>query len=154
MARAKPVPDGYHTVTPYLIVDGAKAALEFYRAAFGAEVLFRIEAPGGKLGHAEIQLGDSRIMLADEYPPLGARGPKSIGGSPITLTLYVEDCDAVFERAIQAGAKVIRPLADQFYGDRIGGLEDPFGHHWYVATHQEDLTPEEITRRAAAAHGG
>lgn len=153
MARVKPIPDGYHSVTPYLIVDGAKRALEFYRQAFGAELLLCVDAPGGKVGHAEIRIGDSLVMLADEHPHMGAKGPRSYGGSPISLMVYVEDCEEVFARALAAGAKVVRPLADQFYGDRVGSLEDPFGHQWHIATHKEDLSPEELAKRAAAAHG-
>ncbi|MBI5432444.1 MAG: VOC family protein [Planctomycetes bacterium] len=149
----KPIPDGYHTLTPYLIVRGGFEALAFYAAAFGARELLRLGAPGGKLGHAELQIGDSRVMLADEFPDMDARSPRSFGGTPARMMLYVEDCDALFARAVAAGAKVIRPLADQFYGDRVGGLEDPFGHVWFVATHKEDLTPEELAKRAAAAHG-
>ena len=148
MASAvKPVPDGYHTVTPYLIIDGASAAIEFYKKAFGAEELFRMPMPGGRVAHAEIQIGDSRVMLADEFPEMDARGPKSRGGTPVSILLYVTDCDAVFGRAVAAGAKVKRPMKDQFYGDRSGTLEDPFGHCWSVSTHKEDLSPEEIQRR-------
>jgi len=144
----KPVPDGYHTVTPYLIINGAAAALEFYKKAFGAIELFRMDAPGGKIGHAEIKIGDSPIMLADEYPDMGYRGPKAIGGTPVSIMLYVEDVDAVFNRTVAAGAKVKQPVKDQFYGDRSGTLEDPFGHVWSIATHKEDLPPEEIGKRA------
>ena len=146
-----PVPEGYHTVTPYIIVDGAAAAIEFYGAAFGAEELFRMDAPGGKVGHAEVKVGDCRIMLADEVPSMGFRGPRSFGGSPVSLLLYVTDCDALFARAVAAGAKVVRPVQDQFYGDRSGMVEDPFGHTWTISTHKEDLSPEEVKRRAAAA---
>jgi PhnB protein len=151
--KVKPIPDGYHTVTPYLVVQGAAAAIDFYKQAFGASELFRMNGPDGKVGHAEIRIGDSPIMLADESPQMGARGPKSIGGSPISIMLYVEDCDAVVQRAVAAGAKLTRPVQDQFYGDRSGGLEDPFGHTWYIATHKEDVPPEEMRRRAAALHG-
>jgi PhnB protein len=150
----KPIPDGYHTITPYLIIDGAAAAIDFFQRAFGAKEVFRMEGPGGKIGHAEMQVGDSRFMLADENPQMGARGPKSFGGSPISILLYVEDCDAFFARAVAAGAKTVRPLEDQFYGDRIGGLEDPYGHVWYVATHKEDVSFEEMKRRSAKLHGG
>ena len=152
-AKVKPIPDGYHTVTPYLIVQGAAAAIDFYKQAFGATELFRMNGPDGKVGHAEIRIGDSPVMLADEHPQMGARGPKSIGGSPISIMLYVEDCDAVVGQAVAAGAKVTRPAQDQFYGDRMGGLEDPFGHAWFVATHKEDVSPEEMRRRSAALHG-
>ncbi|HST51551.1 MAG TPA: VOC family protein [Pyrinomonadaceae bacterium] len=150
--KVKPIPEGYNSVTPYLIVDGAARAIEFYRQAFGASVTFRMDGPEGKVGHAELKIGDSHIMLADENPQTGARGPKTVGGSPISLLLYVEDVDAVVGRAVEAGAKLTRPVADQFYGDRTGGLEDPFGHAWYVATHVEDVSSEEMKKRAAAAH--
>ena len=145
---AKPVPDGYHTATPYLIINGAAATLKFYKEAFGATELFRMDAPGGKIGHAEIKIGDSPIMLADEYPDMGYRGPQAIGGTPVSIMLYVEDVDAVFNRTVAAGAKVKQPVIDQFYGDRSATLEDPFGHVWTIATHKEDLTPEEIGKRA------
>jgi PhnB protein len=143
-------PEGYHTATPYLIINGAAAAIDFYKKAFGATELFRMDAPGGKIGHAEIQIGDSRIMLADECPEMGARGPQSTDGTPVSIMLYVEDVDTVFNRAISAGAKVKQPVQDKFYGDRSGNLVDPFGHVWTIATHKEDLTPEEIGKRAEA----
>lgn len=146
----KSTPDGYHSVTPYLIVRGGARAIDFYTKAFGAQELFRMEAPGGTLGHAEIQIGDSRVMLADEHPQMGARSPESIGGSAVHLMIYVDDCDAVFNRAIAEGATEMRPLRDEFYGDRTGNLVDPFGHCWTISTHTEDVTPEEIERRAAA----
>ena len=152
--RVKPIPDGYNGVTPYLIVNGAARAIEFYKQAFGATETFRMERPDGRVGHAEIKIGDSHVMLADEHPEMGARGPQSIGGSPISLVLYVEDVDATVNRAVEAGAKLTRPVANQFYGDRTGGVEDPFGHAWYVATHVEDVAPEEMQKRAAAAHQG
>src|SRR6266566_1488535 len=149
MANAvKPIPDGYHTVTPYLIINGAADALEFYKKAFGATELFRMAAPGGKIGHAEIKIGDSPIMLADEFPEMDARGPQSFGGTPVSIMLYVADVDTVFDRAIAAGAKVKQPVQDKFYGDRNGVLADPFGHVWTIATHKEDLTPEEVGKRA------
>ena len=148
--KVKPIPDGYHSVTPYLIFSGASDAIAFYKTALGASEVMRIGGPGGRVGHAELQLGGSRIMLADEHPELGALSAKTIGGSPVSIHLYVEDVDAAVARAVAAGAKLIRPVADQFYGDRTGGIEDPFGYHWYIATHKEDLTPEEINRRAAA----
>jgi len=150
-AKVKPIPEGYHTVTPYLIVDGAARALEFYKKAFGAEETFRMPGPGGKIGHAEFRLGNSMIMIADEHPEMGARGPKSAGGTPMSLIVYVEDVDKVFPRAVQAGATVDRPLANQFYGDRTGGVVDPFGHKWYLATHVEDVPPDEMEKRAKAA---
>jgi PhnB protein len=147
----KPVPDGYRTATPYLIIKGASDAIEFYKRAFGATELLRMSDPQGRVGHAEIKIGDSVIMLADEHPAMGYRGPRSLGGSSVSILLYLEDVDAVFERAVKAGAKAQRPVADQFYGDRSGTLEDPFGHVWTVATHVEDVSPEEMQRRAEAA---
>jgi PhnB protein len=146
----KPIPDGYQALTPYLIVAGAADAIAFYQQAFGAIELFRLASPDGKVGHAELMINDSRIMLADEFPEMGARGPRSIGGSPVRLLLYVDDVDAVASRAIAAGAKLVRPIESQFYGDRAGGLEDPFGHHWHIATHIEDVSAEEMKRRAEA----
>ena len=146
----KPIPDGYHSLTPYLIVNGAARAIDFYRRAFGAVELLRMEEPDGRVGHAELRIGDSTVMLADEYPEIGARTPQTIGGTPVSLVLYVEDVDATVARAVAAGAKLTRPVADQFYGDRTGGLTDPFGHVWYVATHVEDVSPEEMERRRAA----
>ncbi|MBL0313122.1 MAG: VOC family protein [Holophagaceae bacterium] len=148
--NVKPIPEGYHSVTPYLIVHGAANALDFYKRAFGAVELFRMEAPEGRIGHAEIRIGDSHIMLADEHPEMGAKSPETLGGSPVSLMLYVQDVDQVFAQAVEAGAGVERPLADQFYGDRTGGLKDPFGHVWFVATHIEDVPPEELDRRAKA----
>jgi PhnB protein len=152
--KVNPIPEGYHSVTPYIIVDGAARAIEFYKQAFGATERFRMEGPDGRVGHAEIKVGDSHIMLADEHPEMGARSPQSVGGSPVSLLLYVEDVDAVVGRAVEAGAKLKRPVADQFYGDRTGGIEDPFGHVWYVATHVEEVPYEELQKRAAAAHQG
>lgn len=150
-SNVKPIPDGYHAVTPYLIVKGGVDALEFYKKAFGAKESLRMMQPDGRVGHAEIKIGDSVIMLADEHPEIGARSPQSYGGTPVTIHLYVEDVDTVFNQAVAAGAKVVRPLQNQFYGDRSGGIEDPFGHAWYIATHVEDVSPEEINKRAAAA---
>ena len=147
----KPIPDGYPQVMPYLIVDGAGAAIDFYREVLGASERMRMAAPGDKVGHAELELGDAVIMLADEHPEIGARGPKAVGGSPVMLHVYVEDVDGVFDRAVQAGAKALRPVEDKFYGDRAGEFEDPFGHRWSVATHVEDVPPEEMAERAAAA---
>ena len=149
--KPKSIPDGYHNVTPYLIVNDAAAAIEFYKKAFGATELMRMPKPNGKIGHAEIRIGDSPIMLADEAPEMGARSPRTFGGSPVSIFLYVDDVDTTFARAVDGGAKVQRPLADQFYGDRTGGVEDPFGHVWYIATHVEDVSPEEMKKRAAAA---
>jgi len=147
----KPIPDGYHTATPYLIVKDATRAIEFYKKAFGATELMRLADPSGKIGHAEIQIGDSPIMLADEFPEMGFRGPQSLGGSPVGILLYVEDVDSRFGKAIAAGATQIKPLKDQFYGDRSGTLVDPFGHVWTIATHKEDVSEQEIARRFAAA---
>jgi PhnB protein len=149
MAAVKPVPEGYPEITPYLIVDGAGAAIEFYGKVLGATERMRLPGPDGTIGHAELQLGDSLIMVADEAHQLGLRGPKAIGGTPVTISVYVEDVDRVVERAVQAGATVLRPVEDQFYGDRSGQFEDPFGHRWSVATHVEDISPEEMGRRAA-----
>jgi PhnB protein len=145
----KPVPEGYHTVTPYLIVKGAARAIEFYTRAFGATESARLEGPGERIGHAEVRIGDSMIMLADEHPEMGIVGPETLGGSPASICLYVPDVDSRFARAIDAGATVKRPLADQFYGDRSGTLTDPFGHVWTIATHQEDVSMEEMNRRFA-----
>ncbi|MGH7424923.1 MAG: VOC family protein [Candidatus Methylomirabilales bacterium] len=154
MSKVKPIPDGYPEVSPYLCIDGAGAAIEFYRKVFGAAERMRMPAPGGKIGHAELQIGGSVIMLSDEYPEMGMRGPKAIGGTPVTMSLYVEDVDATFDLAVEAGAKALRPVEDQFYGDRSGQFEDPFGHRWSVATHIEDVPPEEMAMRAAEAMGG
>jgi PhnB protein len=154
MSKAKPIPKGYHTATPYLIIKGAAKAIEFYKKAFGAAEMMRMTQPDGRVGHAEIKIGDSPIMLADEFPEMGARSPQSLGGSPVSILLYVQDVDALTSSAIAAGAKVIRPVKDQFYGDRSGSLEDPFGHQWHIATHVEDVAPEEMKKRAAAAGRG
>jgi PhnB protein len=150
LMAVKPIPEGYHTVTPYLIVKDAARAIEFYKQAFDARELVRMADPSGKIGHAEIQIGDSPIMLADEHPDMDARSPQTIGGSPVGICLYVENVDKLFKQAIAAGAKELRPVKDQFYGDRSGTLTDPFGHQWTVATHKEDLSPEEIGRRFEA----
>ena len=147
----KPIPDGYPRVTPYLIVDGASAAIEFYRAVLGATERMRMAAPDDKIGHAELQIGDSVIMLADEHPDMDARGPKTVGGTPVALHVYVEDADTAFDRAVEAGARALRPVENKFYGDRSGEFEDPFGHRWSVATHVEDVPPDEMAKRAAAA---
>ena len=150
-SKPKPIPEGYHTATPYLIVKDAASAIEFYKKAFGATELMRHADPSGKIGHAEIQIGDSHIMLADEFPEMGFRSPQAYGGSPVSIYLYVEDVDATANRAVAAGAKLDRPVQDQFYGDRSGGVMDPFGHVWHIATHIEDVAPEELRKRAAAA---
>ena len=146
----KPIPDGYHTLTPYLIIQGASDAIDFYKQAFGAVEKVRHEVEGRGIMHAEIRIGDSPIMLADEVLEMNAKSPKSFGGSPVSLFLYVEDVDASFHRAMEAGAKVIRPVADQDYGDRMGGLEDPFGYQWWLASHIEDVSPEELKARSEA----
>jgi PhnB protein len=148
----KPIPDGYPQVSPYLVVDGASGAIDFYVKVLGATERMRMDAPGGKVGHAELQLGESLIMLADEYPDLGFYGPKPGVASPVAISVYVEDVDAVFERAVEAGAQVVQPIEDRFYGDRLGTFEDPFGHRWSVATHVEDVPPDEMARRAAEAN--
>ena len=147
----KPIPDGYPRVTPYLIVDGASEAIDFYTSVLGATERMRMPAPGDKVGHAELELGDSLIMLADEAPEVEARGPRTVGGSPVLLHVYVEDVDAVFDRAIQAGGQELRAVETKFYGDRSGEFEDPFGHRWSVASHVEDVSPEEMEQRMAAA---
>ncbi len=152
MAKVKPVPDGYHTVTPYLIIKGASDAIDYYKKAFGATELFRMDHEG-KVGHAEIKIGDSPIMLADESPQLGYKSPATLGGTPVSIMIYVDDVDKTFKQAIAAGGKSEKPVQDQFYGDRSGTLKDPFGHVWHVATHKEDVSPEEMEKRMAA-HGG
>jgi PhnB protein len=148
--KVKPIPEGYGAVTPYLIVQGAANAIDYYKKVFGATERMRMPGPDGKIGHAEIQIGGSYIMLADENPEMGARSPKSVGGSPISLLVYVEDVDGTVEKAVTAGAKVKSKVENKFYGDRMGGIEDPFGHQWYVATHVEDVSPEEMQRRMEA----
>jgi PhnB protein len=150
----KPIPDGYPRLTPYLCVDGASAAIDFYSKVFGAKERMRLPGDDGKIGHAELQVGDSVIMLADEYPDMGILGPKSIGGTPVTISLYVEDVDATFKSALDAGATARREPENQFYGDRAGQFEDPFGHRWSIATHVEDVPAEEMERRAAQMAAG
>jgi PhnB protein len=149
-AKVKPIPDGYAAPTPYLIVEGAAAAINFYKEAFGATETMRMTNPDGKIGHADIMIAGGHIMLADASPAMGIQGPAAFGGSPVSLCFYVEDVDKVVARAVAAGAKLTRPVADQFYGDRTGGLTDPFGHSWYVMTHIEDVSDEEMAKRAAA----
>jgi PhnB protein len=147
----RPIPAGHPAVSPYLIVDGAARALAFYRKAFGAKELMRHAGPDGRIGHAEIRIGDSIVMLADEHPEVGARSPRAFGGAAVRLHVYVTDVDAIARQAIAAGATVVRPVQDQFYGDRNGTLEDPFGHEWHLSTHIEDVSPAELRRRAAHA---
>jgi len=149
-----PIPDGYPRVIPSLAIDGASKAIDFYREVLGATERMRMDGPDGKVGHAELQLGDSVIFVADEFPDMGFLGPKKVGGTPVNLSVYVDDVDATFEHAIGAGAKVLRPVENQFYGDRSGQFEDPFGHQWNVATHVEDVPPDEMAERAAKAMGG
>ena len=146
-----PIPEGYHSVTPYLVMKNAAAAIKFYKKAFGAVELLRMAAPGGKIGHAEIKIGDSPVMLADEYPDMGFKGPESLGGTPVSLMVYVDDVDKIYPQALSAGGKEVRPLQNQFYGDRSGTLTDPFGHVWTISTHVEDVSEEELAKRAEAA---
>jgi PhnB protein len=150
---AKPIPDGYNALTPYLIVGDAAGAIAFYAKVFGATERMRLDAPGGRIGHAELIIGDCVIMLADEHPEMGALSPSSVGGTPVGLHLYVPDVDAVTERAVAAGAKLLQAPETKFYGDRGSAIEDPFGHRWFISTHVEDVPPDEIARRAAAMHG-
>jgi len=149
----QPIPDGYPRVTPYLIVDGASAAIDFYCSVLGATERMRMEGPDGNVGHAELEIGNSVVMLADEHPEIGAVGPKTVGGTPVSLHVYVEDVDSVFEQALKSGAEELQPLEDKFYGDRSASFKDPFGHHWNVATHIEDVPPDEMEKRAAEAAG-
>jgi PhnB protein len=144
------IPAGHHTASPYLAIKNAVKALEFYKKAFGADEIYKLLMPDGRLGHAEIRLGDSIIMLADEFPEYGGKSPETLGGSPVSIHLYVEDVDAFFKRAVAAGAKERKPVMDQFYGDRSGQLEDPFGHLWWVATHREDVSPTDMQKRVEA----
>jgi PhnB protein len=153
VAQVKPIPDHYPQITPYLVVDDAGAAIAFYREVLGATERMRLPGPDGKIGHAELQLGGSLLMLSDEAPEIGARGPKAVGGTPVTISVYVEDVDSVFDRAVAAGATALRPVRDEFYGDRTGQFEDPFGHRWSVATHVEDVSPQEMARRSAELAG-
>jgi PhnB protein len=147
----KPIPDGYSSVTPYLIVSGAAQAIDYYKMAFDAKELMRMPSPDGKIMHAELQIGSARIMLADEAPQMGARSPQTLGGSGVGLMLYVTDVDDTFQRAVSGGGKVVRPVTNQFYGDRTGTMTDPFGHQWTIATHVEDVPEAEMQRRAQEA---
>ena len=149
--QVKPIPEGYHTVTPYLTVNDGAGAIEFYRRAFGAKERSRMEGPQGKIAHAEIKIGDSLIMLAEEMPGSGCRSPRSLGGSTVNIFLYVTDVDSTFDQAVKAGAKVDTPVADMFWGDRYGKLTDPYGHSWSLATHKEDVSPAEVQKRGQAA---
>ena len=151
--QVKPVPDGMHTVTPHLVCAGAADAITFYKQAFGAVELGRLPGPQGKLMHAMLRIGDSAVMLVDEFPDYGSFGPKSLKGSPVTIHLYVEDVDATVKRAVAAGAKITMPVDDMFWGDRYGKIEDPFGHHWSVATHIRDVSPEEMQAAMHATSG-
>lgn len=153
MAEVTPIPDSYPRVCPYLHIDGAADAIEFYKQVFGATERFRMDGPDGKVGHAELAIGDSVVMLADEHPDMGIRGPKAFGGTAVVLSIYVDDVDATVANAIGAGATVVRPIEDRFYGDRVGQIEDPFGHGWSIQTHVEDVSPEEMQRRAEAETG-
>jgi PhnB protein len=147
----KPVPEGYRTITPYLAVDGAAEAIEYYKKAFGAKERGRMDVPGGKIGHAELEIGDSLVMLSDALPQFSTRSPKELGGTSVSVHMYVEDVDAVVKQAIEAGATVTAEVADQFWGDRFGIVQDPFGHQWTISTHVEDVPPEEMAERAKAA---
>jgi PhnB protein len=149
--QVKPIPEGFHSITPYLTVNDAARAIDFYKKAFGAKEIFRMDGPPGKIGHAELQIGDSRLMLADEMPGSGSRSPQSLGGSSVNIFLYFKDVDSAFSQAVSAGAKVEMPLADMFWGDRYGKLTDPFGHSWSLATHKEDVAPAEMAKRAKEA---
>ena len=150
--KVNPIPEEYRGATPYLSVKEAARAIEFYKKAFGAREVMRMPQPDGKIGHAEVRIGDAPIMLADEFPEMNFRSPQSIGGTPVNIVVYVQDVDALVKQAEAAGAKVLKPPADQFYGDRMAWLEDPFGHSWSFATHIEDVSPEEMQKRAAAQH--
>ena len=154
IGKVKPIPDEYRGATPYLIVKEAARAIEYYKNAFGAREVMRIEEPDGRIGHAELRIGAAPIMLADEFPEMNFLSPASLGGTPVNILVYVEDVDAMVRRATAEGAKLLRPVAHQFYGDRAGVLKDPFGHSWSFATHIEDVSPEEMKRRAAAQQGG
>lgn len=149
--KVKAVPEGLHTITPHLVIKSADKAIEFYKKALGAEQLFVHKAPDGRIAHAELKIGDSKLLLADEFPEMGGKSAQTLGGSPVILNVYVEDVDKLFNQAVAAGAKVTMPLANQFWGDRYGTVTDPFGHHWALGQHIEDVTPEEMERRAKEA---
>jgi len=150
----KPIPEGYHTLTPYLALDNAREAIEFYKRAFGATERVRMDAPGGKIGHAELAIGDSLIMLADPFPQASTKSPKELGGTTTSIFMYVEDVDAAIQDAVDAGGEITMKVDDQFWGDRLGSVTDPFVHLWQIATHKEDLTPEEIAERGKTAMAG
>lgn len=154
MPPVKPIPEGHHNLTVYLVVPDADAAIRFYTKAFGAAEVFRMPGPGGKVAHAELAIGDSRFYLSDEFPDMGGKSPKTLGGTPASLFLWSQDVDAAWKRATEAGAAVKMPLADMFWGDRFGVVVDPFGQEWQMATHKEDLTPEEMAKRGQAAMAG
>jgi len=147
MSKIHYIPEGYNTITPYLVVKGAAKAIEYYKNVFGAAVVLRMDGPNGQVGHAELQIGDSRIMLADENLGMGNRSAETIGASPVSLYVYLPDCDTVVEKAVAEGAKILKPVEDQFYGDRSGFIQDPFGHLWGIATHKEDVSPKELEER-------
>jgi PhnB protein len=149
----KPIPEGYHAITPYLVVKNGAQAIDFYKKIFGATEVMRMPMPDGRIGHAQLRIGDSHIMLADEFPERGNVGPQSLGNSTVGILVYVDDCDATYKKSIDAGATVLQPIQDQFYGDRSGTIQDPFGHKWTIATHKEDVTPEEMQKRMAAMKG-
>jgi PhnB protein len=151
MSKVHYIPKGYNTVTPYLVIKGAAKAIDYYKKVLGATVLVRMDGPDGRVGHAELQIGDSRIMLADENPQMGNRSAESIGASPVSLYVYLPDCDTVVAKAVEEGAKILKPVQDQFYGDRSGFIQDPFGHLWGIATHKEDVSPKEMAERAKKA---
>ena len=147
MKKVNYIPEGYNTVTPYLVIKGAAKAIDYYKNVFGATIVVRMDGPHGSVGHAELQIGDSRIMLADENPAMGNRSAETIGGSPVSLYVYLPDCDKVVAKAAEEGAKILKPVQDQFYGDRNGFIQDPFGHLWGIATHVEDVSPQDMKER-------
>jgi PhnB protein len=149
-ANVRPIPEGYHSITPYLIVKDCAKAIEFYRKSFGAEARFRMDTPDGRIGHAELKIGDSVLMLADEFPEMKSLSPQSIGGSPVSIFLYVDDVDTVFNRAVSSGSRILSPVKDQFWGDRHGRVEDPYGHVWEISTHKKDLSADELKKAADA----
>ena len=151
MSKVHYIPKGYNSITPYLIIKGAAEAIEYYKKVFGATEVMRMPGPSGRIGHAELKIGDSNVMLADEFPEMDYRSPVTLGSSPVSMLLYVEDADSTVERAVANGAKILKPVQDQFYGDRMGSIKDPFGHHWSIATHTEDVSPEQMKERAKQA---